>query len=62
MGLVLYVVLTGLESLLPQEGVGVVVSLIVELTVGGGVFAWSCSLLGAPELWEVASLLRRRGG
>jgi putative peptidoglycan lipid II flippase len=60
MGLVLYVVLTGLEAVLPQQGVGVVVTLVIELAVGGAVFAWACYLLGAPELWEVAGLLQRQ--
>ncbi|GAC1641039.1 MAG: murein biosynthesis integral membrane protein MurJ [Chloroflexota bacterium] len=59
MGVVLYVVLAGLTAAFPQHGIGVFITVVVEVGLGGCVFGGVSYLLGAPELWQVRAFLRR---
>lgn len=61
MGLALYTALYVLTGVLPQHGIGVVITVLVELVLGGGVFAAASYLLGAPELWQLRAILKRDG-
>jgi putative peptidoglycan lipid II flippase len=60
MALVLYVLLQPLSALLPQNGFGAFVTVGVEVAVGAATFAWFSYLLGAPELWQLDAIVRRR--
>jgi putative peptidoglycan lipid II flippase len=60
MGIVLFDLLALLTAILPQRGLGVIVTLMIELPVGAGVFALVCYLRGAPELWELHGLVQRK--
>jgi hypothetical protein len=60
MGCALYVALYLLKAVLPQHGLGVVVTVAVELIIGGATFAAASYLLGAPELWQLHAIVRRR--
>ncbi len=59
MGLVCYVSLDPLTALLPQHGLGALVTVAVEVLLGGATFVGVSFLLGAPELWQVRSLATR---
>lgn len=60
MGCALYVALYLLKAVVPQHGLGVVVTVAVELIIGGATFAAASYLLGAPELWQLHAIVRRR--
>jgi len=57
MGMLLYVTLDPLTAVLPQQGVGVLVIMTIEVALGLVTFGGVAHLLGAPELLEVRSLL-----
>ena len=59
MGLVCYVTLDPLTALLPQHGIGALITVTAEVLLGGATFAGVSYLLGAPELWQVRSLATR---
>lgn len=59
MGLVLYVALDPLTAVLPQQGIGVVVTVGVEVVLGACTFGGVSYLLGAPELWQARGFLGR---
>ena len=60
MAVAVYVLLDPLSAILPQSGIGVFVTVVFEIAVGGGVFAGVAYLLGAPELWELRGLAQRK--
>ncbi|MGI8968527.1 MAG: murein biosynthesis integral membrane protein MurJ [Chloroflexota bacterium] len=60
MAVVLYVLLDPLSSIFAQRGLGALVTVVVEVAVGAGMFLWVAYLLGAPELYEVRDLIDRR--
>ncbi|HLJ68154.1 MAG TPA: murein biosynthesis integral membrane protein MurJ [Chloroflexota bacterium] len=60
MGLALYVMLDPFTAVLPQRGIGALVTVVFEVGVGLATFGASAYLLGAPELWEVWDLVARR--
>jgi putative peptidoglycan lipid II flippase len=62
MGVVLYVFLDLLTAMFAQHGIGVFITVAFEIALGAAVFGWISYLLGAPELWRVAALIRRRRG
>jgi putative peptidoglycan lipid II flippase len=59
MGLLLYVSLQLVAGVLPQRGLGAVVTIVVEVGLGVAAFSWVAYLLGAPEFNEVLAVLRR---
>lgn len=60
MAFALYIALDPLTAILPQQGIGVVITVAVELALGGATFAAACYLLGAPELWQLQAIVQRR--
>ncbi len=60
MGLALYVALAPLTAVLPQRGLGVLITVVIEVALGGATFAAASYLLGAPELWQLRALGQRR--
>lgn len=59
MGLACYVALAPLTAVFPQHGLGVVITVVIEVALGAAAFATASYLLGAPELWQLRALLRR---
>jgi hypothetical protein len=59
MGLLVYVLLDPLTAVLPQTGIGLVVTVALEISIGGTAFACVAYLLGAPELWQVRLFVGR---
>jgi putative peptidoglycan lipid II flippase len=59
MALVCYVSLDPLTAALPQHGLGALVTVAIEVALGGGTFVAVSYLVGAPELWQVRSLATR---
>lgn len=59
MGCALYVALYPLTAILPQHGIWVVITVGIELVIGGTAFAAASYLLGAPELWQLRAIARR---
>jgi putative peptidoglycan lipid II flippase len=59
MAVILYVLLDPLTAVLAQRGVGALITVIVEVGIGVGVFGLVTYLLGAPELWQVRGFVRR---
>lgn len=59
MGAVLYVLLDPLTVVFAQHGIGALITVAFEITVGVSIFSWIAYLLGAPELWQVRNLVQR---
>jgi peptidoglycan biosynthesis protein MviN/MurJ (putative lipid II flippase) len=59
MGLMIYLALDPLTAILPQHGVGVLITVAVEVVLGGATFAAASYILGAPELWQLRAILDR---
>lgn len=59
MGVILYVLLVPLTAIFPQRGFGVLITVVVEVGIGLGVFGGVSYLLGAPELWQVRAFAGR---
>jgi putative peptidoglycan lipid II flippase len=60
MALVLYDALDPLSALFAQRGLGALVTVAVEVILGGLTFLAVTYLLGAPEIEQVGDLVRRR--
>jgi putative peptidoglycan lipid II flippase len=60
MGLVCYVTLDPLTAIFAQHGFGALVTVAVEVVLGGGTFAAVAHVLGAPELQQVRSMATHR--
>jgi putative peptidoglycan lipid II flippase len=59
MAVVLYVLLDPLTAIFAQHGIGVFVTVVLEVGIGAATFGGIAYLLGAPELWEVRNFLPR---
>lgn len=59
MGLVLYVALDPLTAIFAQHGIGVLVTVAVELVLGASAFLAVVYMVGAPELTTVRALIFR---
>lgn len=59
MGLVLYITLDPMTALLPQRGLGVLITVIVELALGTGIFGGTAYVLHAPQLQALRAFARR---
>jgi putative peptidoglycan lipid II flippase len=59
MGMVLYIALDPLVAVLPQHGLGALATVCVTVGLGGITFGGVAYALGAPELMQAGSFLRR---
>jgi putative peptidoglycan lipid II flippase len=60
MALVVYDLLAPLSAIFAQRGFGALVTVAIEVALGGATFLAVTYLLGAPELAQVEELVRRR--
>lgn len=60
MGLVLYITLDPVTAVLPQRGWGVLITVLLEIGLGAGVFTGVAYLLDAPQLWELRQFVPGR--